>query len=54
MVEQDFQPVFLIDPYNRFQFENEIDQLDDDTLWTTLSIELPTLVFHIYPIFGTD
>ena len=48
----EYQPVFLVDPFDRHQFEQEIDTLDDNTLWPALTFNMPTLVFSSAIVFG--
>ena len=52
MTEEGYVPVFLIDPFDREQFFQEISQVDEESLWVALKFDLPTLVFHARPTIG--
>ena len=51
-MEEHYVPIFLVDPFDRQQFFQEISQIDEESLWTALKFNLPTLVFHTSPVTG--
>lgn len=52
MTAEVYQPVFLIDPFDRTQFHREIESIDDNTLWNALNTTFPTLALEVQPLFG--